>query len=139
MIDKLGNIERKINFRQPVEKVWRAITDAAQIKQWFGSDCVFEFCEGGEGYFEWEEECEGKFAMKIETINEPHYFAWRWMLKEDIPFDKTQSTLVEWHLSKTDKGTLLRLTESGFVDAKHVEMNIQGWDQELADLQAFVN
>lgn len=138
MTTKLDSIERTLKLRQPIAKVWRAITDENLIKQWFGSDCKFEYREGGEGYFEWEEECEGKFAMQIVTIQEPHYFAWRWMLKENEPFNLESSTLVEWRLTSDDQGTVLSLVESGFVDAKHVEMNNQGWDQELADLQTFL-
>ena len=100
---------------------------------WF-SEAQFVLKEDSLGYFEWQNECEGRFAIKIITINAPHYFAWRWMLKRDVDFEFKGSTLVEWKLSETAKGTKLVMIESGFASAKHHQMNEEGWQQELADL-----
>ena len=138
MTESLDKIERTLLLKQPILKVWQAITEPDQIRLWFGSDCQFELEIGALGFFEWEEECEGKFAMQIVSVRPPEYFAWRWMLKENVPFAHNNSTLVEWYLKSTEQGTRLTLTESGFANAKHVEMNNQGWDQELDDLQQFL-
>lgn len=138
MSNDIDKIERQLEFAQPLDRVWLAITDPAEIRQWFGSDAQFDLKEGNIGFFEWQEECEGKFAMQIVRINAPTYFAWRWMLKEDVPFTLEHSTLVEWTLGEIPGGTKLTMKESGFASAKHHQMNTQGWDQELADLEQYL-
>lgn len=140
MSEHLDSIVRELNFHAPIERVWAAITTPAELSQWFGSRAEFELIEGGLGYFEWQEECEGKFAMRIETIAPPDYFAWRWMAKQDTPFTYEASTLVEWQLtSAPSKGTKLVLIESGFIQSKQRQMNVQGWEQELADLRRYLD
>lgn len=139
MNEVVDTICRTIEFKQPIEKVWSAITSVESVRQWFGSDAHYELKEGSLGYFEWSDECEGKFAMQIVTIRRPTYFAWRWMQKEDAPFDIKGSTLVEWTLEETASGTEMTLQESGFAEARQIELNNQGWDQELADLVDYIN
>lgn len=139
MKNKIDTIVREVTFNAPIQQVWNALTDPKEIQLWFGSAATFELERGALGYFEWEEECEGRFAMRVETIEEPTYFSWRWMFQQDAVFDQAESTLVEWTLKTSDSGgTLLRLTESGFAEAKHRQANIQGWEQELADLEAYM-
>lgn len=140
MSNNLDSIVRVVNFTAPIEQVWKAITTPKEVQLWFGSAASFELIPGALGYFEWEEECEGRFAIRIETITPPNYFAWRWMFQQDAVFDEATSTLVEWSLISTSNGgTQLTLTESGFLEAKHKQSNVQGWEQELADLASYIN
>lgn len=139
MNEFVDTICRTIEFKQSIEKVWSAITSVENVRQWFGSDAQYELQEGSLGYFAWQGESEDKFAMQIVTIKQPYYFAWRWMQKEDAPFDIKASTLVEWTLKETSSGTELTLRESGFAAARQVELNNEGWDQELADLDDFLS
>lgn len=134
MTTNIDAITRVLEFDQAIERVWQAITDPKEVSLWFGSAAVFELAEGAVGYFEWEQECEGRFAMRIDTIQAPSYFAWRWMQQQDQAFDEATSTLVEWHLKTTSKGTQLTMIESGFAELKQQQLNNQGWDQELNDL-----
>lgn len=132
-------IKKELTLSQPIEVVWEAVTNPAEIKQWFGSDAVFTLEVGNEGYFEWQNECEGRFAMKIVEIKAPKYFAWRWMFEADVPYSDKGSTQVEWHLYKTvSGGTHLLLLESGFDQQAHRKMNIEGWNSELADFKQFI-
>ena len=109
------------------------------MKVWFGSGANFKLEEGAQGYFEWEVECEGRFAIKIHSIVKPTYFAWKWMYEADVPFEESKATLVEWTLKRTVNGkTHLLLFESGFREEEHRKMNIQGWLQELGDLQQYL-
>lgn len=140
MPNNIDSIVREISFNAPIEQVWQAITSPDAMQQWFGSGASFELKQGELGYFEWEQECEGRFAMRVETIIAPTYFAWRWMYQQDVVFDEATSTLVEWSLTSTESGgTQLILTESGFLQANHKQDNIKGWTQELADLQTYMN
>lgn len=139
MKNSLDSITRELSFSASIQRVWKAISDPKEMSQWFGSDAQFELTEGATGFFEWQQECEGKFAMQIETIDAPNYLAWRWMQKQDEAFDKEKSTLVEWKLTETaEGGTLLVMIESGFAEAKQRKENVQGWQQELADLEEYL-
>lgn len=139
MSNVINFIKRELVINQPIEKVWQAITDPNELSTWFGSAAQFELTENAEGFFEWQEECEGRFAMKIASIQKPGYFAWHWMYEADIPFCMEQATLVEWTLRAAVNGkTHLILIESGFKEETHRKMNIQGWLQELGDLERYL-
>lgn len=139
MSNSLDSITRELTFSASIERVWKAISDPQEMRQWFGSDAQFELVEGATGYFEWQQECEGRFAMQVITVDAPHYLAWRWMQKQDVAFEKLSSTLVEWKLKTTKNGgTLMIMIESGFAEAKQRQENIQGWQQELADLVKYL-
>jgi uncharacterized protein YndB with AHSA1/START domain len=139
MSNNIDSIVRKVTFNAPIDQVWKTITCPSEIQQWFGSAASFELKPGELGYFEWEDECDGRFAIRIETITPPKYFAWRWMFQQDAVFDEATSTLVEWSLTVTESGgTQLILTESGFLQANHKQANVKGWTQELADLQRYL-
>ena len=113
MSNNIDSIVREVTFNAPIEQVWKAITCPEEMQLWFGSAASFELQQGEQGYFEWEEECEGRFAT---------------------------STLVEWALTSTDSGgTQLTLTESGFLQVSHKQANVKGWTQELADLQSYLH
>jgi uncharacterized protein YndB with AHSA1/START domain len=57
----------------------------------------------------------GTFPTRIEKVDPPHYFAYRWA--SAYPGEETtevNSTLVEFTLTPDGDGTRLSLTESGF-------------------------
>ena len=128
-------IEKKVELKAPPDRVWRAITDPAEIAQWFGDSAEFDLTPGSEGWFGWAKH--GRFAMRIENIDAPRRIAWRWMAHSpDEGFSEDGSTLVEWVLTPLENGgTLLELRESGFKTEEHVKDNTRGWDSELADLR----
>ena len=139
MSNEVDIITRELTFNKPIEVVWRAISEPSEVALWFGSSASFELIEGSLGYFEWEEECEGRFAIRVESIKQPSYLAWRWMHNQDVRFDEETSTLVEWALTSMEGGkTKLIMTESGFAELKHRSQNIEGWDQELGDLERYL-
>jgi uncharacterized protein YndB with AHSA1/START domain len=128
-------IKKEMTLNHKIETVWKFITDPDCVGQWFGSCAHYELQEGAQGYFEWQEKCAGKYAMKIIKINPMSQFAWRWMFEKNVPFKQSQSTLVEWTLKPTVSGkTHLLLIESGFSDEHKRKLNIQGWHQELNNL-----
>ena len=139
MSEKIDCIERELVFAAPIDRVWSAITQPQEVKLWFGSDAHYQLEAGSIGYFAWEGECEGQYAMRIESIEPMHYFAWRWMNDAEVSFSEEGSTLVEWRLSETENGgTRLTLCESGFLSNKLRDMNIEGWLYELYDLSEYL-
>lgn len=132
-------IKRELTLTTTLDKVWTAITEPEQVQKWFGSKAVYELTEGSIGFFEWDNACEGKYALKIKAIEPKRYFAWWWMNEANTDFDETEATLVEWTLSKTVTGDIhLEMLESGFKAESLRKMNIEGWRYELADLEEFV-
>lgn len=89
----------------------------------------------------------GEFPMRVEKADPPRYLACRWVSAfpgEELR--KDNSTLVEFTLTPTAEGTLLRVVESGFAtlptspeNRRHViDDHAAGWEQCFAALRARV-
>lgn len=138
-----GQIEREIVIDAPVARVWAALTEAGQIAGWFGDRAEIDLRPGGAAAFHWNEH--GTHLATVERVEPMTGFAYRWAHAVDEPPREGNSTLVEFTLQPEGSGTRLRVVESGFdtlagtdVDrARHIEMNTQGWRDELAELQAY--
>lgn len=142
-------IEKKIELKAPVARVWRAISDAREFGTWFQAELDGAFAPGAvipavittKGY-------EGaKFEIHVERMEPERLLAFRWHPGEPDPsYDYTQEpmTLVEFHLEPTAAGTLLVITESGFDRlaperrAKAFAGNSQGWDFQLENIARHV-
>lgn len=126
-------IEKRLEFDASPERVWKAISDPAEIAQWFGDRAELDLRPGGDGRFTWEKH--GSFAVRVEVVEPPKKLSWRWARNPGVAIDDGESTLVEWMLTqRPDGGTVLELRESGFAEEKHFEDNTAGWDSELAEL-----
>jgi len=135
----LPAIERTLELSASPERVWRAITDPAELSRWFPDRAELEVAVGGDGTFFWEEH--GSFAVRIEAIEEPSYFAWRWANQADTALDAAaEVTLVEWRVTPASGGgTVLTVRESGFTRPGHRSGNDEGWTSELAELVDLLN
>ena len=138
-------IEREILIAAPPERVWPLVaepgfwaTDDETIR---GTQAVPDtsfVARHSEG---------GTYPMRVEKVDPPTYLAYRW--NSAFPGEDLRdgnSTLVEFTLTPTDGGTLLRVVESGF-DAlpttddnrRHViEDHTTGWAECLPALAARV-
>lgn len=126
-------IERKLEFDLPPERVWRALTEPAELASWFGDHAELDLQPGGTGWFGWDEH--GRFAVRVEMVDPPHLLAWRWCHEPDTPVEQGPATLVEWRLTpRPGGGTVLELRESGFESRAHWEENTRGWQHELGEL-----
>ena len=130
-------IDKRIEFKAPIERVWKAITDPEELSQWFPDRTKIELQPGALGYFEWDEH--GRCNMRVELVEAPTHLVWSWMNNEDVPYDAARATRVEWKLTSTpDGGTVLELTETGFETQKSYEENTHGWQVELGELVEFL-
>ena len=126
-------ITRELALAAPVERVWRAITDPAELSRWFGDRTELTLVPGAEGAFSWDEH--GRYAMRIDEVSPPHRLVWSWIHEPDVPFDAATATRVEWTLeARHDGGTTLTLVESGFRTELHHQQNSEGWTSELGEL-----
>ena len=137
MTNSTEAIERQLIIEAPQEKVWQSLTDPEKLSQWFGQSAQFELKPKSIGHFGWDNH--GTFAMRIENVQPKTYFAWRWMAKKDTPFDKDQTTLVEWKLKPlASNKTELIMIESEFKSPDSRSDNVGGWEQELGHLMRYL-
>jgi uncharacterized protein YndB with AHSA1/START domain len=146
-------IEKRIELAAPVSRVWRALTDYREFGEWFrvkleGPFVIGQVLRGqithpGFEHIVWE--------AVIEKMEPERLFAFRWPHceshdKEHYSSDYTgqPTTLVEFRLEPTAKGTLLVLTESGFDQMPEDRRlsafrgNEGGWTQQMENIRAYV-
>ena len=87
----------------------------------------------------------GAYRARVETVEPPVTFAFRWVLRDGREPAPGGSTLVVMTLTPTNSGTHLRVVESGFSDlswpeherAGYASQNASGWVRELDELRAY--
>lgn len=140
------NIEREIVISAPPERVWAVITQPEHVGIWFsdaGAD--IDLRPGGALALHWKEH--GTARGRVETVEPPRTFAFRWVLVGDGEPTEGNSTLVVFALSPEGDQTRLRVVESGFAgldvpaeqQANHLAENTEGWRQELDELAEYLS
>ena len=149
-----NRIEKRIEIKAPVSRVWRAITDYREFGEWFRVKLEGPFVAGqtsrgqitypGYEYLKWEAvvqkfEPERLFSFTwphAKSLDREHYSA--------VDHSKDPTTLVEFRLEKTKNGTLLVLTESGFdkIPAdwrlEAYRRNEGGWTEQVKNIERYV-
>ncbi|WBQ10907.1 SRPBCC family protein [Hyphomonadaceae bacterium ML37] len=114
------SIIKQIHLAAPPERVWRALSDAAEFGQWFRAEVTGEMREGatvrcrglypGTEHMHWD--------MRIITMEPLRRLVWEWpaFYPADFPDDPESDAMltVEIALAPSGAGTQLTLTESGF-------------------------
>ena len=130
-------VERTLDLKASPERVWRAITDPAELTRWFGHEAEVDLRPGGDASMYWREH--GRFAMRIEVVEAPRRLVWSWVHEPNVDFEDAPATRVEWTLTPREGGgTRLALRETGFRTDLHQQQNHQGWAEELAELEALL-
>jgi uncharacterized protein YndB with AHSA1/START domain len=144
-----NQIEKQIELKAPVERVWRALADFREFGSWFGVklDAPFEVGKTARGrithpgyeHIVWE--------AVVVSMEPERLFALTWhpyAVDPQVDYSKETPTLVEFRLEKTAAGTRLRLTETGFDKipahrfADALRMNERGWSQQLKNIERHV-
>jgi uncharacterized protein YndB with AHSA1/START domain len=142
-------IEKQIELAAPVSRVWRALTDYREFGEWFRVKFEGPFVAGqvlrGQithpGYEHLQME------VTVQKIKPEEYFSYTWhpyAIDPKVDYSKETPTLVEFTLEKTGKGTLLKVTESGFdkIPAERRQeaflRNDNGWAQQLKNIENYV-
>lgn len=140
---RVDEIKHELVVNASIETVWAALTSAAELSKWFGDSAEIDLKPGGSASFGWSEYNAVVKAI-VETVERPHRFAFRWAAQEAVELDETNSTVVEFELSPSDEGTLVRMTESGFStlpeQVRHASYkeNKSGWEVELDHLKEYL-
>lgn len=142
-------IEKRIELKAPVSRVWRALTDYREFGEWFRVKLEGPFAPGqiSRGYITHPGYEHVKWEAVIQKMDPERLFSFTWshpksLAKED--YSKEPATLVEFSLEKTANGTLLVLTESGF-DKLPIDRRLEafrrndgGWTQQMKNIEAHV-
>ena len=136
-------IEQEIVIEAPPEVVWELVTDPEHVGAWFGDEAEIDLRRGGDAAITWERY--GRFLARVEKVEPPRFFSFRWSRPKETPVAEGNSTLVEFSLSAEGEGTRLTVVESGFAalatpeDEKeqHVADNTEGWSIELGHLREY--
>jgi uncharacterized protein YndB with AHSA1/START domain len=144
-----NDIEKRIELKAPVSRVWRAITDYREFGEWFKVKLEGPFVAGkvsrgqmthpGYEHVKWEATVK---EMKPERL---FSFTWHpYAVDPKVDYSKETPTLVEFRLEKIPSGTLLVITESGFDKipagrrAEALRMDDGGWTGQIKNIEKHV-
>lgn len=108
--DATRRIELSVRVDAPPEEVWKALTEADEIRRWFAPEARVEPGEGGTLWLSWGEGMEG--AARIRVWDPP-----RRLVTSPVAPGKPEREAMseEYTLQAADGGTtILRLVQSGF-------------------------
>jgi uncharacterized protein YndB with AHSA1/START domain len=142
-------IEKRIELKAPVARVWRALTDHREFGEWFGVNLQGPFVPGAATHGNIT--CAGYEHLVMEVVvqkmERERLFSFQWhpaAVDPNVDYSKEPPTLVEFKLEPAGDGTLLVVTESGFdvIPAARREeafrMNEGGWTEQVKNIEIYV-
>jgi uncharacterized protein YndB with AHSA1/START domain len=154
-------IVKTVLLRAPLERVWRAISEAPQFGAWFGVAFDGPFVEGAKllgrivptqadaEVAKTQEPYRGaKFEIVVDRIEPMRRFCFRWhpfAVDSEVDYSKEPLTLVAFALEEAAGGTRLTITESGFDSlpasrrATAFSMNEEGWTAQATLVEKYLS
>jgi len=142
-------IEKRIELKAPISRVWRALTDYREFSEWFRVKLENPFVVGqvSRGRITYPGYEHLTMEVVVQQIEPERLFSFTWhpaAVDAKTDYSKEPSTLVEFRLEKTANATLLHLTESGFdklpahrrLDA--FRRNEGGWTEQMKNIERYV-
>jgi uncharacterized protein YndB with AHSA1/START domain len=142
-------IEKCLELKAPVARVWRALTDYREFGEWFRVKLEGPFVVGqvSRGHITYPGYEHLKWEAVVQKMEPERLFSYTWhpyAIDPKIDYSKESPTLVEFRLEKSATGTLLRLTESGFDKVpshrrdEAMRMNDGGWTEQMKNIEKHV-
>lgn len=142
-------IEKHIELKAPVARVWRALTDYREFGEWFRVKLEAPFVAGqiSRGQITWPGYEHHTMQVVVQKIEPERLFSFTWhpfALDKTRDYSQETPTLVEFTLEQIATGTLLRVVESGFDKipadrrAEAFRMNDNGWAQQMENIATHV-
>jgi len=140
----------EIDIAAPAERIFKALTDAGELKRWFTSpECPVKFWQmearvGGRYAYETEKgsivvngvsefECHGE----IVECDPPRLLVYTWIANWHD--DTARRTVVRWELTPTSGGTHVKVTHSGLAQLPIARKDYAGgWPGVVEMLKKFV-
>ena len=147
-------IEKRIELRVPISRVWRAVTDYREFGEWFRVKLEGPFVPGqvSRGQITYPGYEHVKWEAVVQKMEPERLFSLTWPHPKSL--DKADyakgdqatlpTTLVEFRLEKTATGTLLVITESGFDSIpgdfrlEAFRRNEGGWTEQMKNIERYV-
>ena len=146
-------IEKQIELKAPISRVWRALTDYREFGQWFRVRLEGPFVQGqvSRGSITYPGYEHVKWEAVVQKIEPERLFSFTWPHPKSLDRDEYSADysndptpLVEFRLENTKNGTLLRLIESGFdqlpgdLRLEAFRRNEGGWTEQMKNIEAYV-
>lgn len=150
MTTETDRIERTVELRAPVARVWRALADASELGSWFG----FVVTEGElapgarlRGRITHEAYTHVVFEITVVEMEPERRLSWRWhpaAVEQNVDYTAEPATLVTFELEPIDGGTRLTVVETGFSklppDRRQsaLRSNEGGWTAQMVAIERHV-
>jgi uncharacterized protein YndB with AHSA1/START domain len=146
-------IEKRIELKAPVSRVWRALTDYREFGEWFRVKLDNPFVAGqvSRGQITYPGYEHVKWEAVVQKMEPERLFSFTWPHPKSLDsakysgdYSNDPTTLVEFRLERTKNGTLLVLTESGFdrlpgdLRLEAFRRNEGGWSEQMKNIEAYV-
>jgi uncharacterized protein YndB with AHSA1/START domain len=145
---ELSRIDRTIEIKASPDRVWRALTNPAELSAWFQVKIEGDIAPGQEVWMTTTHPdfVGQRFRVRFVEMTAPVRFVWQWHPGEVDPkvdYSREPRTTVTFTLEPSEKGTRLSVTETGFDEislarrAKVYGDNSQGWTEVIVWLQKY--
>jgi uncharacterized protein YndB with AHSA1/START domain len=144
-----NQIEKRIELKAPLTRVWRALTDHREFGEWFRVKLEAPFVPGkvarGQILYPGYEHVKWEAVIKEMQPEKLFSFTWHpYAVDPNTDYSGETPTLVEFRLQPSGQGTLLVVTESGFDkipahrQIEALRMNDGGWAEQIRNIERHV-
>lgn len=142
-------IEKSIELKKPLSRVWKALTDHKEFGEWFGVKIEGPFTVGkvSRGHMTYPGYEHLLWESLIKEMSPESRFSFSWhpyAIDTSVDYSKEPHTLVEFTLKKSDEGCVLTVVETGFEDIPEkrrleaFRMNDEGWAEQILNIDKYV-
>ena len=150
MTELQDRIEKSVELKAPVSRVWKALTDHREFGEWFrvALDGPFRVGEVSTGHITYPGYEHLRWHAEVEAMEPERRFVYRWYpgaVDDDFDFASEPPTRVAFTLQPAGDGTRLVVVESGFsklpmpraVDA--LRLNEGGWEEQMDNIRTHLD
>ncbi len=138
-------IEKRIELKAPVSRVWRALTDYREFGTWFRVALEGPFVPGQQvsGRITWPGAEHLTMTVTVQRMEPERLFSYTWhpyAIDPAVDYSSEPTTLVEFTLEAIPGGTLLTVVELGFAALpahrrdEAFRMNDRGWSIQVQNI-----
>jgi uncharacterized protein YndB with AHSA1/START domain len=142
-------IEKRIELKAPMSRVWRALTDYREFGEWFRVALEGPFVTGKpvRGRITWPGAEHLIMTTTVRCMEPERLFSFTWhpyAIDPNVDYSSEPETLVEFTLEPIPAGTLLAVVESGFAALpahrrdEAFRMNKRGWSIQIQNIAQHV-